>query len=231
MLTLSLLTPAIAISAVVYLKDGGQVECESFWKDKDGVHAKISDGMTVELQTNEVDMKKTFNKKPKKVTTGKKDVLDSNNNSKPSIESIVSLFNRKWSECDNALNKDNCQSEVTRVIGKMYRANGYSVDEFKEGITRSYDGMIPNNIPTQIDIKQEVWQQCKRGYLNKLENPSSAIFEDDPMRMETIKPNGSFYITSTIYAKSGGMLRKHIGACEGNTSDYSSLSVRIHESN
>jgi hypothetical protein len=85
----------------------------------------------------------------------------------------------------------------------------------------------PRYSPTS-GSKEEVWQYCKRGYLNKLENPSSAIFPDDPMRMETIRPNGSFHLTTEIYARSG-VLKKFLGACEGNTADYQSIQIRVFE--
>lgn len=44
----------------VYLRDGGRVECESFWRKGDLVVVKVNRDVVVEFGTGEVDLKKTM---------------------------------------------------------------------------------------------------------------------------------------------------------------------------
>ena len=55
-----LMIPGVSIGASVYLNDGGIVECQSFWKDNNGVHVKVNDNLVLYFNPNEVDNKKTF---------------------------------------------------------------------------------------------------------------------------------------------------------------------------
>ena len=43
----------------VYLKDGGIVECESFWRKGDQVIVKVNRDVVVEFGSDEIDLKKT----------------------------------------------------------------------------------------------------------------------------------------------------------------------------
>jgi hypothetical protein len=44
----------------VYLKDGGIIDCRSFWKEDGKVMVLVNRDVLVDLPRNEVDMKRTF---------------------------------------------------------------------------------------------------------------------------------------------------------------------------
>lgn len=50
----------------VYLMDGGVIECESFWKADGKVMVRVNRDVLVDLSQDEVDLGKTFAKKPAK---------------------------------------------------------------------------------------------------------------------------------------------------------------------
>lgn len=50
----------------VYLKDGGIVECESFWRRGDQVIVKVNRDVVVEFGSDEIDLKKTLRAKKQK---------------------------------------------------------------------------------------------------------------------------------------------------------------------
>lgn len=50
----------------VYLKDGGIVECESFWRKGDQVIVKVNRDVVVEFGSDEIDLKKTLRAKKQK---------------------------------------------------------------------------------------------------------------------------------------------------------------------
>ena len=76
-ITLFLMFPTSAICAIVYQKDGSTIECKSFWKNKSGVHVKVNESLIVDLQLDEVDIKKTFHKPVKNKATTKRVVSHS----------------------------------------------------------------------------------------------------------------------------------------------------------
>jgi hypothetical protein len=80
---------------------------------------------------------------------------------------------------------------------------------------------------TSTGSKEEVWLRCRSGILDKLKQPSTAVFDDDPMWGQPVKSNGNFDIVTHFYSKEGGVLKKFLGSCEGNTTDYSSLKVKV----
>lgn len=53
----------------VYLKDGGIVECESFWRNGDQVIVKVNRDVVVEFGSDEIDAKRTF--RAKKLKAGR----------------------------------------------------------------------------------------------------------------------------------------------------------------
>ena len=55
---------------VVYLKDGGTIACQKFWKENGKVMVLVNRDALVDLPPHEVDMKRTFTGKAAK--TGKK---------------------------------------------------------------------------------------------------------------------------------------------------------------
>ncbi len=54
----------------VYLKDGGVIECQKFWKDNGKVMVLVNRDVLVDLSQSEVDMKRTF-KAPKRTKVRK----------------------------------------------------------------------------------------------------------------------------------------------------------------
>jgi hypothetical protein len=48
----------------VYLKDGGRIECQNYWQRDGRVFVLVNRDVQIELSPDEVDIKKTFSKKP-----------------------------------------------------------------------------------------------------------------------------------------------------------------------
>ena len=63
---LSLFIATEALAARVYLKDGSVVECQSFWSSKGTVYVKVNRDVLLEFAPDEVNVKKTFSKRPVK---------------------------------------------------------------------------------------------------------------------------------------------------------------------
>jgi len=61
-----LMLAGVCFAKQVYQKDGGIIECESFWKRGDVVVVKINRDVVIELAASEIDLKRTFPKARKK---------------------------------------------------------------------------------------------------------------------------------------------------------------------
>lgn len=70
-----------AQNKAVYLKDGGIIDCEAFWKTDGKIMVRVNRDVLLDLQKDEVDLTRTFAKKPlqakKKVKLRKKHVSSS----------------------------------------------------------------------------------------------------------------------------------------------------------
>lgn len=61
-----LMLAGVCLGKQVYLKDGGIIECESFWRHDDKVIVKINRDTVVDFQKNEIDARRTFRDTGKK---------------------------------------------------------------------------------------------------------------------------------------------------------------------
>jgi hypothetical protein len=61
-----LMLAGVCLAKQVYLKDGGIIECESFWRQGDKVIVKINRDTVVDFQKNEIDARRTFRDTGKK---------------------------------------------------------------------------------------------------------------------------------------------------------------------
>jgi hypothetical protein len=55
-----LMLAGVCLGKQVYLKDGGVIECQSFWRHGDQVVVKINRDTVVDFQMNEIDARRTF---------------------------------------------------------------------------------------------------------------------------------------------------------------------------
>jgi len=61
-----LMLAGVCLGKQVYLKDGGIIECQSFWRHGDKVIVKINRDTMVDFQRNEIDARRTFHETGKK---------------------------------------------------------------------------------------------------------------------------------------------------------------------
>jgi hypothetical protein len=62
----------LAQAVTVYLKDGGTIDAEKVWQDRNTVYVLVNKEDLVELAPQEVELKKTFGQKSPKVHRAKK---------------------------------------------------------------------------------------------------------------------------------------------------------------
>ncbi len=65
----------VSLGKEVFLRDGGTIDCEAFWKHNDQIVVKVNRDVILEFERGEIDIPKTFhsaNKKPRRITRQKR---------------------------------------------------------------------------------------------------------------------------------------------------------------
>ncbi len=98
-------------AATVHLKDGGEVNCEKVWQEKDTVVARIN-GDTISFPVDDVNLKRTFPaaKRPK-ITRKKK----TESAKEPAKEELVII------DPDEEKRKDEQMEEYNRFVERLNR--------------------------------------------------------------------------------------------------------------
>lgn len=124
--------------------------------------------------------------------------------------------------------KSGYSDEEILAVKRLYGNDMYPSQVDAGKITQK--SLPESNYNAASGSREDIWQHCKRGYLSKLENPSTARFDDDDPSSDWflhIQKNGSFNGVVGLYAVSGGSMKKFTGSCEGHSSDYSSMKVEL----
>jgi hypothetical protein len=153
-----LLIPCISYAeATVFLKDGGRIDCESFWQEGNEVKIRIDKNTTMGFPKSDVDIKKTYKKKAEIKTANpqalqKQQVETIRNNYPTDPEIFLKMYGhllkpRKGvlpyapDECRKLTNEINIQLEtlVTLVNHYIDEAKSKGYFEFKSRKDTSKD--------------------------------------------------------------------------------------------
>ena len=135
----------------VFLKDGGMVDCESFWKEDGKVVVRINRDTIVTFDRSEVDLRRTLHKKAvktKKHTVRRSAPKNTTTSNRSPVQTAVSSVRSPVPAGANA-------SGPARVMPMPARKTAAAVPQGNAGAVKPPEGNAPRPQPAPVAKPQE----------------------------------------------------------------------------